>query len=295
LDATFGTEGRIAPPRPGERFASASPRPLPLPPYRAVTTRELAGSRTEATVVELIAVMDERSEQIARRFERPLIVAAVLTIPVTILQLLPPPDPWRTMADVLNWMIWLAFLAEAVVMLAVVPSKRAWARGHPVDVAIVLLTCPVLAAVIQSARVLRLVRLLRFLRLAPLVRILFSAEGVRYAALLTLLTALTGGAAFSSVENTPVGNGIYWAITTMTTVGYGDVTPKTPAGKAIAIAVMLVGIGFATLVIGAAAERFVHPHHHEIESSEEDLLAQVREISLRLQRIERALERQRQS
>jgi voltage-gated potassium channel len=238
--------------------------------------------------------MDERSERIAQRFELPLILAAVLTIPVTILQLLPPPDPWRTMADVLNWMIWLAFLAEAVVMLAVVPSKRTWLRGHPVEVAIVLLTCPILATVIQSARVLRLVRLLRFLRLAPLVRILFSSEGVRYAALLTLLTALTGGVAFASVENVSVGNGIYWALTTMTTVGYGDITPKTAEGKAIAIAVMLVGIGFATLVIGAAAERFVHRQQHEIETTEEDLLAQVKDISARLQRLERTLE-QRQS
>ena len=239
--------------------------------------------------------MDERSERIAKRFERPLIVAAVLTIPVTILQLLPPPDPWLTMADVLNWLIWLAFLAEVVVMLAVVPSKPAWLRGDPIEVAIVLLTCPVLAAVIQSARVLRLVRLLRFLRLAPLVRILFSAEGVRYAGLLTLLTALTGGVAFASVEHISVGDGIYWAITTMTTVGYGDVTPKTAEGKAITIAVMLVGIGFATLVIGAAAERFVHPHHHEIASTEEDALTEIREISARLQRLERTLARQRPS
>ena len=111
--------------------------------------------------------MDEQSERIAKRFERPLIVAAVLTIPVTILQLLPPPDPWLMMADVLNWLIWFAFLAEVVVMLAVVPSRPAWLRGHPIEVAIVLLTCPVLATVIQSVRVLRLVRLLRFLRLAP--------------------------------------------------------------------------------------------------------------------------------
>jgi hypothetical protein len=72
--------------------------------------------------------MDGRSERVAKRFERSLIVAAVLTIPVTILQLLPPPDPWRTMADVLNWLIWFAFLAEVVVMLAVVPSKPAWLR-----------------------------------------------------------------------------------------------------------------------------------------------------------------------
>jgi voltage-gated potassium channel len=238
--------------------------------------------------------MDERSERIARGFERPLIVAAVLTIPVTILQLLPPPDPWRTLADVLNWMIWLAFLAEMVVMLAVVPSKRAWLRGHPIELAIVLFTCPVLAIVIQSARVLRLVRLLRFLRLSPLVRILFSGEGVRYAALLTLLTALTAGGAFASVENTSIGNGLYWAITTMTTVGYGDITPKTPEGKAIAIAVMLVGIGFATLVVGAVAERFIRRPVQERELTEDDLLAQVRDISERIQLLEQAL-RQRQS
>jgi hypothetical protein len=46
--------------------------------------------------------MDERSERVAKRFERPLLVAAVLTIPVTILQLLPTGDPWREIADVLE-------------------------------------------------------------------------------------------------------------------------------------------------------------------------------------------------
>jgi voltage-gated potassium channel len=238
--------------------------------------------------------MDGRSKRIAERFERPLIIAAVLTIPVTILQLLPPPDPWRTIADVLNWLIWLAFVAEVVVMLAVVPSKLGWLRAHPVEIAIVVLTAPVLAAVVQSARLLRLVRLLRFLRLGPLVRVLFSAEGVSYAALLTLLTALTGGVAFASVEKRSVGDGIYWAVTTMTTVGYGDVTPTTPEGKAIAIAVMLVGIGFAALVIGAAADRFTQSDHHTIEVTEEDVLAEVRDISARLKRLEHTLE-QRQS
>lgn len=244
--------------------------------------------------------MDERSERIEERFERPLIVAAVLTIPVTILQLLPPPDPWRTIADVVNWLIWLAFLAEVVVMLAVVPSKRRWLREHPIEIAIVVLTPPFLAYVVQSLRVLRLLRLMRFLRLAPLVRALFSAAGLRYAALLTLLTALAGGAAFASEEGTSLGNGIYWAITTMATVGYGDFAPKTPEGKGIAIAVMLVGIGFATLVIGAVAQRFNAPEIEQVEGAEEDLLTQVGDLltqvgdmSARLQRLEQTLHRQR--
>jgi voltage-gated potassium channel len=187
--------------------------------------------------------MDERADRIAERFDRPLLIAAVLTIPVTILQLLPPADPWRTIADVLNWVIWLAFLAEIVIMLAVTSSRRRWLRGHLLDVAIVVLTPPFLVSIVQSVRLLRLLRLLRLIRLAPLIRRLFSTEGLQFAALLTLLTALAGGLAFASVENRSAGDGIYWAITTMTTVGYGDITPKTPEGKVIAITVMLVGIG----------------------------------------------------
>ena len=262
---------------------------------RATLLHESQPGRTDAAVVEMIVVMDERSERMARRFERPLLVAAVLTIPVTILQLLPPADPWRTIADVMNWLIWLAFLAEAVIMLAVVPSRARWLREHPVEVAIVVLTPPFLVSVVQSVRVLRLLRLARFLRLAPLVRHLFSAEGLRYAALLTGLSVLAGAAAFASVEKVALGNGIYWAVTTVTTVGYGDITPKTTEGKVVAILLMLVGIGFASLLIGAVAQQFIKPSVQEVELDEEDVLSEVREISARLQRLERALQRQRQS
>jgi len=143
--------------------------------------------------------------------------------------------------------------------------------------------------------VLRILRLARFLRLAPLVRHLFSAEGLRYAALLTGLTALAGGAAFASLENISLGNGIYWAVSTMTTVGYRDITPKTTEGKVVAILLMLVGIGFASLIIGAVAQQFIKPSVQEVELGEEDMLREVREISARLQRLERALERKRQS
>jgi hypothetical protein len=79
-------------------------------------------------------------------------------------------------ASVANWGIWLAFLTEAVVMLAVVPRRWQWVRAHPIEVIVVLLTPPFLPATLQSLRVLRLARLLR---LVPLVRLgprLFSLE-----------------------------------------------------------------------------------------------------------------------
>lgn len=50
---------------------------------------------------------------------------------------------------------------------------------------------------------------------------------------------------------------MWWAITTVTTVGYGDVTPKEPVGRIIAALLMLIGIGFLSLLTAAVAARFV--------------------------------------
>ncbi len=81
----------------------------------------------------------------------------------------------------------------------------------------------------------------------------------------------------------------------MTTVGYGDIAPKTSEGKIVAVCVMLIGIGTATLLIGAVAQQFVASKVVDpleaIESDEQDLLVQVREIATRLDQLQAALER----
>jgi len=240
--------------------------------------------------------VDERSERIARRFEVPMLVAAVLVIPLLILEESDAGDPWDTVATVLNWGTWLAFLTELVVMLAVVPSRGRWLREHPVEVVTVVLTPPFLPASLAAARILRLLRLVRLLRLAVVLRRLFTIEGVRYVALLAFVTVLGGGTAFAAIEEEPTAwDGIWWAATTMTTVGYGDLYPETDAGRVLAMAVMLVGIGFGSVLIGAVAERFVArdvaEEAEEVGATEEALLAEMRNLSARLARIEAAVAR----
>jgi len=101
---------------------------------------------------------------------------------------------------------------------------------------------------------------------------------------------------------------VWWAMSTVTTVGYGDLYPRTTGGRLIAIAVMLVGIGFIAILTAAAAERFIRSQgdiqreqiviereQAEIQAEERAIEAEQRgideilaEIVQRLERIERA-------
>jgi voltage-gated potassium channel len=254
--------------------------------------------------VENNGLMNERAERIERRFEVPIVIAALLVIPILFVEQSNPGEPWDTIAAIGNWLVWLLFLAEVVVMLAVVPDRWRWLRAHPLEVAIVVLTPPFLPASLQALRVFRLLRLLRLIAAVRYARRVFTLDGLRYGALLALITVLAGGAAFAHAEGEKVStwDGVWWAVTTMTTVGYGDISPATDVGRAVAIGVMLVGIGFLSLLIGAVSERFLAAEVEEVAeagrelegdigAATDELIAEIRAIGERLRQLEVRVER----
>jgi voltage-gated potassium channel len=137
---------------------------------------------------------------------------------------------------------------------------------------------------------------LRLLRIFSL-RNLLSLEGIQFAAFVAAFTVVVGGAVYASVEDTSdkpltTWDGIWWAVTTVTTVGYGGF-PETDTGRAIAIAVMFVGIGFVALLTAFVADRFIKRDvEPEVMGREDELMAKLSEISDRLERVEAAVRRQ---
>lgn len=243
--------------------------------------------------------MDERSRRVEAQLELPVIAAALLVIPLIVIEESGLRQPWNAIGVGLNWATWLVFLAEAVVMLSVVPDRWRWVKQHPLDVAVVLLTPPFFGA-LAPIRLLRLLRLLRLVRLAPLARRLFTPQGVQYAAVLAALVAVIGGAAFAALEgtDTSTGEGIYWAVNTMTTVGYAA-APTTTLSKVLAVVVMLVGVGFVAILTGAVAERFVAQDveeesdqlEAELDEASKAILLELRELRGRLGHLETAVQR----
>jgi voltage-gated potassium channel Kch len=97
--------------------------------------------------------------------------------------------------------------------------------------------------------------------------------------------ALERGAADANITSIP--DGLWRAMTIVTTVGYGDTFPVTAAGRAFAVVLMLVGVGLFGLLATPLASFFIERGRHE-EARLDDI--GLEDISLRLERIERTLE-----
>jgi voltage-gated potassium channel len=114
----------------------------------------------------------------------------------------------------------------------------------------------------------------------------------------TVSTVMTVGAGLLMTvldrRNYPsISSGLWWAAQTVTTVGYGDSVPTTLTGRLVAVLVMLLGIGFLTVITAAITSTFVSRSRREQTPSDAEtaMAEQLRQLDNRLERIEAALGR----
>lgn len=167
------------------------------------------------------------------------------------------PDLPETMLDVLarsSLVIWFVFALDLTVRLVLAPRRLAYAVRHPIDILAVLLP------MLRPLRVLRVFTIghTLFARGSGLVR---TGQAVVFSAgVLILIGALAILDAERGVEGSNIGSfadALWWAMATVTTVGYGDLYPVTALGRAVAAALMVVGISVLGVVTATVAAWFV--------------------------------------
>lgn len=189
-----------------------------------------------------------------------------------------------------DWAIWGLFVLDYFVRLYLATDRWHWFRRHLLDFAIVTLP---------------LLRPLRLLRLLVLIEVLQKAVGhafrgriVVYTASGVVLLIYTASLAVFDKERylqgatiNSFGKAVWWSITTVTTVGYGDVYPVTNAGRVIAVLLMIGGIGLVGVVTAALASWIIErvtEEETEIQAATaahvEELRDEIRELTAELRR-----------
>jgi voltage-gated potassium channel len=205
-----------------------------------------------------------------RRFDIVLIAAILLSILVVVLESVPAIGvPYAPTMRVLEWFFTLLFSAEYLARLLCVrhPLRYATSFFGLVDLLSVLPTY--ISLLVPGSQALLDIRILRLLRIFRIFKLtLYIEEYTRLAEALAasrrkimvflsvvLMVVLIMGTVMYVVEGpahgyTSIPTAMYWAVVTMTTVGYGDITPHTTLGKGIASFMMLLGWGILAVPTG---------------------------------------------
>ena len=209
------------------------------------------------------------------RTEWPLAAVALVFLAAYSVRVLAQPRGQLAAAlELIIWITWGLFVVDYVIRLCLATDRKRWFFHHLLDFAIVTLP---------------LLRPLRLLRLVVLIGALQKVIGgairgrvVVYTVCSVVLIVYVASLAILETERfapeskiTTFGDAVWWSITTITTVGYGDLSPVTGTGRVIAVALMIAGISLVGVVTATLASWIVQRVAEEDTAKQAATSAQI--------------------
>lgn len=240
---------------------------VPPPPRDLVT---LLGRPPDGWRARMFDIIFSNDTPAGRRFDIVLMSLILLSILVVVLDSVPVIySEYSQVTSVLEWGFTLLFTAEYIARLVCVQRPVRYARSFYGIIDLVSVLPTYLSLLLPGSQVFLDVRILRLLRVFRIFKLtLYIEEYTRLGEALVasrrkimvflsvvLMLILILGTVMYVIEGPENGfssipMAMYWATVTITTVGYGDMTPHTPIGKAIASFMMLIGWGILAVPTG---------------------------------------------
>ena len=215
-----------------------------------------------------------------QRAEWPLTITALIFLAAYAIPIAAPalPEPTKIWCEWITWAAWAVFVVDYGARLTMAPQRWAFVKRNLLDLAVVVLP---------------LLRPLRLVRLVALVSV-FNRAGTRslrgrvvsWAVGGTVLLVFLGALAVTEAEYSEpgasindLGEGLWWALTTITTVGYGDLYPISPTGRLVAAGLMVGGIALLGVVTATIASWLVQKVAETEEREQAATRVQVEELA----------------
>ncbi|URZ17230.1 potassium channel family protein [Clostridium felsineum] len=171
--------------------------------------------------------------------------------------------------DIIDNIILIIFAIDYFLRLYLSKDKKKFFKENIID----LLSIIPFNSIFQGFRILKISKLLKFAKLLKFLKLFrafslllrfkkysrsfIKTNNFQYAIYTTMFVLITGTIGMHFAEGLSFGNALWWSFVTITTVGYGDISPSTTFGRILASILMLVGIGFLSMLTGTISTFFL--------------------------------------
>jgi voltage-gated potassium channel len=221
-------------------------------------------------------------------FNLPLLVLSIALVPLLIWPIVDTSmsESTRNLINALDYGIWAVFAIEYGLKLFLAPARWGFVRSHVFELMLVVFPMLRPLRIVRSAEALRLLTLGRAAAAAGSgakeARASLSSRTATYAVLLVGLLVLVASAVVLDAERSAdganirtFGDALWWAVVTVSSVGYGDNYPVSAVGRTVASAVMVLGIGLVSVMTAAFAAWLVKQEEQVEDARISELTEQV--------------------
>ncbi len=202
----------------------------------------------------------------------------------------------ETLIGVTDWLVWGFFLAETTIIATLVDDRIAYLRQNWINLVIIIFGFPLIWWYFPLTGALRALRILAMfslvLHISKTARTFLSKHNLGTTLSFGFIVIIMAGFLMAGIDpgiESPM-DGIWWALVTIATVGYGDIVPVSIAGRLFGAVLIVMGLALISVLTASFAAFFINEDEKKKQNQTEELLKKIHHLELEVKETKILLE-----